>query len=51
MATKKSKGAKKFAKTKEVKALAREQIGIIKSVRVLEEPAKRKKPKYPERFD
>ena len=51
MATKGRKAAKKFTKTKEVKALAREQVGIIKSVRVLDEPAKRKKPKYPERFD
>ncbi len=51
MATKKRKAAKKFAKTKEVKALAREQVGLIKSVRVLDESPKRKKPKYPERFD
>lgn len=48
MATKSAKAKKRFTKTKEVKALAREQVGQIKSVRVMEEPAKRKKPKYPE---
>jgi len=38
---------KAFTKTKEVKALAREQVGQVKSVRVIEESPKRKKPKYP----
>ena len=47
----KGRKAKKFTKTKEVKALAREQVGMIKSVRVLEEPKQRKKPKYPESFE
>ena len=51
MATKGRKAAKKFSKITEVKALAREQVGKVRSVRVLEEPKKRKKPKYPETFD
>ena len=47
----KPKAKKNFTKTKEVKALAREQVGQIKSVRVIEESPKRKKPKYPEPFE
>lgn len=47
MPTNPRKAKKKFTKTKEVKALAREQVGQIKSVRVIEESPKRKKPKYP----
>lgn len=47
MPKKPRKAKKTFTKTKEVKALAREQVGQIKSVRVIEESPKRKKPKYP----
>ena len=51
MPSKPRKAKKKFTKTKEVKALAREQVGQIKAVRVIEEATKRKKPKYPESFE
>ena len=51
MATKARKAKKKFTKTKEVKALAREQVGQIKSVRVMDETPKKKKPKYPLLFE
>lgn len=51
MATKARKAKKKFTKTKEVKALAREQVGQIKSVRIIDETPKKKKPKYPLPFE
>ena len=51
MATKARKPKKQFTKTKEVKALAREQVGQIKSVRIIEETPKKKKPKYPLPFE
>ena len=51
MATKARKAKKKFTKTKEVKALAREQVGQIKSVRIIDETPKKKKPKYPLSFE
>ena len=51
MPSKARKAKKTFTKTKEVKALAREQVGQIKSVRVIEDAPNRKKPKYPEPFE
>ncbi len=41
----------KLDASKEVKALAREQVGQVKSSRPIEPKQQRKKPKYPERFD
>ena len=51
MPSKPRKSKKQFTKTKEVKALAREQVGQIKSVRIIEETPKKKKPKYPQPFE
>ena len=51
MATKARKPKKQFTKTKEVKALAREQVGQIKSVRIIEDTPNKKKPKYPVPFE
>jgi hypothetical protein len=39
-----------FTAEKEVKALAREQVGTVKSTRV-ETPKKERKPKYPPKLD
>lgn len=42
---------KKFNKTKEVKALAREQVGQVRKTSVIKGPKGRKKSKYPEKLD
>jgi hypothetical protein len=45
----KGKKAKpKFDQHKEVRAIARERVGTVKSARVIEPKAKRKKPKHKE---
>lgn len=41
----------KLDANKEVKALAREQVGQVKATRPIEPKSVRKKPKYPERFE
>ena len=41
----------KLDANKEVKALAREQVGQVKASRPIEPKQTRKKPKYPERFE
>jgi hypothetical protein len=44
-------GSKKFNQKKEVRALARERIGVVKPAQVMVPKTKRKKPKYKERLD
>lgn len=54
MATRKKKAVKvqgKLNVSKEVKALAREQVGRVKTTRPIEPKQTRKRPKYPERFE
>lgn len=41
----------KLDASKEVKALAREQVGRVKASRPIEPKQSRKKPKYPEKFE
>ena len=42
---------RKFDQKKEVRALARERIGTVKSARVIVPKSERKKPKYKEPLD
>ena len=42
----KRKKVEKFDQKKEVRAIARERVGIVPGSRVLAEKAQRKKPKY-----
>jgi len=46
----KKKIAKKFDQQKEVRAIARERVGLLKASRVVVPKTERKKPKYRERL-